>query len=416
MLILFAAALACVDCHKSIVEAYARTPMAITSGPVVAADERGGSVGKLRVVAGEVLHLEFPRGIVDLNFFIGSRRMGRSYAFLHQNHMYQAPIGFYPLRQKWDFAPGYERDVQPDFSRPISADCLFCHATRASLAAGTVNRYERIEHGIQCARCHGESGTHDKLVNPAKLAPRARDSICEQCHLAGEARLEQPGKRLENFRPGQDLADYLEVLIGAPRGLRVNSHSEALALSRCKQPSGDKLWCGMCHNPHARTDANAVCSSCHAKPHQPGNCVGCHMAKSRPSDGGHTVFTNHTIGRGKESRALSSYFGRKLSARNLGIGLAQQAARDHDADALQLAWPLLRQAAQGEPNDPLLHSAIAGLLAASGRKQQAIEYYRLSLKQNPLQPDVLRKLAMLVESDEAARLRSQALEILPVPR
>jgi len=39
------------------------------------------------------------------------------------------------------------------------------------------------------------------MVNPAKLDAARRDSICEQCHLAGEARVEKPGKQLAVFRP-----------------------------------------------------------------------------------------------------------------------------------------------------------------------------------------------------------------------
>lgn len=415
MLILFAAALACVDCHKTIVESYARTPMANTSGPVIAANEAEGSVGPLRITSGKILQLQSPRHLVDLTFFIGSRRMGRSYAFHSEDRLYQAPVGFYPLRQAWDLAPGYEQDAEPDFSRPITAECLYCHATSAQLTAGAVNRYSRVEHGIQCARCHGDATSHNKLVNPAKLAPRARDSVCEQCHLAGQARLPLPGKSMEDFRPGQDLAQYVEVLVDRLRGLQVNGHAEALALSRCKQASGDKLWCGTCHNPHAAANYNKACATCHSKPHQSGDCVGCHMTKSRPRDGGHTVFTNHGIGKGTTPEPLSSYFRGNPSARNLGIALAEKGGRDHDSASLERAWPLLREAAQRAPNDPLLHSTIAGLLAASGHKDQAIKYYRLSLEQNPLQPDVLRKLALLVDKAEATRLRNEASRILPTP-
>jgi len=42
---------------------------------------------------------------------------------------------------------------------------------------------------ITCERCHGPSEKHladpraGTIVNPSKLAPAARDSICEQCHL-----------------------------------------------------------------------------------------------------------------------------------------------------------------------------------------------------------------------------------------
>jgi len=41
------------------------------------------------------------------------------------------------------------------------------------------------------------------IVNPAKLQQAARDSICEQCHLAGEVRIPNPGKSMADFQPGQ---------------------------------------------------------------------------------------------------------------------------------------------------------------------------------------------------------------------
>src|SRR5579864_4074056 len=50
---------------------------------------------------------------------------------------------------------------------------------------------------------------------------------------------------------------------------KVISHSEQLALSRCKQMSGDGMWCGTCHDPHHEpVDAvpyyRSKCLTCHA--------------------------------------------------------------------------------------------------------------------------------------------------------
>jgi hypothetical protein len=198
-MLLFAAALLCVDCHRDLVQRYARTPMANTSGVVRPALESPGKTGPYTITP--TLTLSYPGGKVDLTFFIGSRRMGRSFAFEYDHRLYQAPVGYYANRGVWDLAPGYEHDSAPDLTRPITRDCLYCHATRATLQPGTLNRYEEIMHGVQCGRCHGESANHAKLVNPAKLSGRRRDSVCEQCHLSGEVRLVQPGKRMEDFAP-----------------------------------------------------------------------------------------------------------------------------------------------------------------------------------------------------------------------
>src|SRR6266852_1724788 len=66
-MLLLAAVLACVDCHKDLVERYARTPMANTSGRVRAADESPGKVGRQFTIP--------PGAPTPL-----ARRSGRSYA------------------------------------------------------------------------------------------------------------------------------------------------------------------------------------------------------------------------------------------------------------------------------------------------------------------------------------------------
>jgi hypothetical protein len=411
-MLLLAVALVCVDCHQELVERFSRTPMANTSGVVRAAGESPGRAGPYAITP--ELRLLWPGGRVDLTFFIGSRRMGRSFAFEYKQHLFQAPVGYYANRHAWDLAPGYEHDSAPDLKRPITTDCLYCHATKATLEPGTINRYREIVHGIQCARCHGESADHANLVNPRKLPDRLRNSICEQCHLSGEVRLVQAGKKMQDFVPGADLSDIIEVFTGSTKGVAVNGHAEALAASRCKQVSGDKFWCGTCHNPHHPTASYAaICQTCHTEPHDKSDCVPCHMPTARAFDGGHTVFTDHSIST-HTPRPLASYFGRKPSTRNLGLAYVRLALSRHDSAYLEKAWPLLRAAAANEPRDPVLYYEIANLLAASGRKQQAMYYYRLSISQDPLQPDALLKLAALLgRSPEAVEMREEASRMLP---
>ena len=411
------AVLACADCHGKLAGEYARTPMANTSGPVAAAEEEAGRVGNLYRITPQMT-LQWFGGQVDLTFFVGSRRMGRSYVYARDGYLFQAPVGYYANRKKWDLAPGYEHDRNPDLNRPITADCLACHATGAILAAGSINRYQSIGHGIQCARCHGGASVHEALVNPRKLSARARDSICDQCHLSGVVRLTQPSKRLEDFRPGEDLADYVEVFTGGPnKGIRVNGHSEALAASRCKRESGGKLWCGTCHSPHQRTASYAsVCRSCHQKPHNNADCIECHMPKGKAYDGGHTVFTDHGLSLKPRQQAFASYFGRQPSPRNLGLAYVQIGRDRHDTHYFEQAWPLLRQAAAAHPRDPQLYSTIGALLEADGRKEQAEASYRLSLQHDPAQPEVLDRLAALLGSTgEGRKLREKSAAILPRP-
>src|SRR6185295_16366954 len=99
---------------------------------------------------------------------------------------------------------------------------------------GTQNKYETPpfeEGGVACVRCHGPGEAHIRkmragdaasgasIINPAKLAPEMRDSICAQCHLSGEMRVMKPGRDWTSYQPGARLADSVTVFVragGAP--------------------------------------------------------------------------------------------------------------------------------------------------------------------------------------------------------
>jgi hypothetical protein len=350
--------------------------------------------------------------------------------------LYQAPAGYYANRHGWDAAPGYEHDRIPDLARPVTPECLFCHATGARAVQGTLNRIADTGalRGIGCERCHGDGTAHashplrDNIVNPVRLPAKARDSVCEQCHLAGEVRVPLPGKKPADFRPGEELAAYLQVFVNADTGpgVRVNGHAEALAQSRCRRVSGESLWCGTCHNPHTSTvDFNARCLGCHQQGQcrsasaRGADCIGCHMPKSRASDGGHTVFTDHSIPRNAAHhpdriavRNIRPYFdevqGKEIAERNLGLAYS-------NIGNLEKAWPLLRAAAGVK--DPALYTRIAAMLQIDGRYDQAEAYYRKSLAMDADQFEAVAGLARLLErtgaKSEAAQLRNKAAILCP---
>jgi hypothetical protein len=432
--------ISCWDCHKEIAEQYSRTPMANSSGRVVASAEPEGGVyhpaSRTRYEVArdrDTLRLRWNGGSVSLAFFIGSRRMGRSYAFLEQGHLYQAPVGYYANKGAWDMAPGYALDRHPDFDRPITHECLFCHATGARPDPGTLNRivnWAELQ-GVACERCHGDGAQHgaaprrNNIVNPARLRGPPRSAVCEQCHLAGEARVVMPGKSLHQFQPGQELSDYLDVFVSpVAGGVRVAGHAEALARSRCAQ--AEELWCGTCHNPHRpASDYRQKCLGCHAveqcpsPERQKGDCARCHMPKARAYDGGHTVFTDHSISRKPGTKHesgsdLSPFFDRPLpesvSRRNLGVAYA-------GIGALDKAWPLLRTAVQTKPRDAPLYAQVALLLEADGRADQAIEFYRLALEIDAEQDAALARLGLIMAhrgvATEALRLLRRSLHRNP---
>jgi tetratricopeptide (TPR) repeat protein len=99
------------------------------------------------------------------------------------------------------------------------------------------------------------SSRHEQgeILNPAKLTPARRDAICMQCHLEGSVAIEQPGKHIYDFKPGDDLSDdihYLVLSTERQANPRAVSQFEALAQSMCQQKSGDAFHCTTCHDPH----------------------------------------------------------------------------------------------------------------------------------------------------------------------
>ncbi len=110
----------------------------------------------------------------------------------------------------------------------MSGECLACDSS------GVIDDLQPIS----CEQCHGPSQEHlqrparNNIQNPSRLSAEARDAVCEQCHLAGEARISSP--------TGISIAVY-----DRPReNLRVVSHVEQLALSECAGQSLGQLWCG----------------------------------------------------------------------------------------------------------------------------------------------------------------------------
>src|SRR3954470_1441106 len=98
--------LACRPCHQDIVNRWIASPMGSSFGLVKAATESPGRFSH------PASHTEFriePRdGGLDmlwsgrrqrLDFFIGSRRVGRSFGFSEDGYLYQAPVGYYAGRR-----------------------------------------------------------------------------------------------------------------------------------------------------------------------------------------------------------------------------------------------------------------------------------------------------------------------------
>jgi len=423
----------CAKCHEEIARIYARTPMATSSGVVGDDVAEGGFRHKPSGVSYRIARengavwLEYERrggapdgarlqGRRQLQYFIGSNAAGRSFLSMIDRFLFQAPVTWYAQSRRWDVSPGYEADMEMRFSRPIEANCLYCHASQSQPVFDTQNRYVDppfAQPGVACERCHGPGSLHAQglaaMINPAKLDAARRDSVCAQCHLSGEARVERPGKTLASYRPGALLSDYVSYFVfeeSRKMGLKANSHVENLAQSACKQRSGEQMSCLSCHDPHstpapgARADYfREKCLACHRPESLPANdshtrkadCAGCHMPKSRVVDGGHGVLTDHRIPRVPIDEKAGAAAGRKLvsfpgftsDARMLGLAYAEVALRSNDPFHQREAWLLLSEALPRSETDPELLTRLAFIQEARNETGQALKLYEAALQAEP---------------------------------
>jgi hypothetical protein len=381
--------------------AFSKTRFTIRSGAsgVVQKFERGGASSEQKIA-----------------FVIGSGVHAYGYLVQVGDHLFQSPLSYYSNRHQWDVAPGYEESRSPDFSRPVTLECLLCHAGKPQPIPDTLNRYRTpafAEESISCERCHGPGEAHEKLpavgsiINPAKLEDAARDSICEQCHLAGEVRIPNPGKSMADFQPGQRLEDAYTIYITAQSGggtLKVISHSEQLALSVCAKKSAGKLWCGTCHNPH-ETPAQAAayfrdrCLSCHGatleKSHAaPGrDCVACHMPRLPARDGGHTAFTDHRIRRRPEPGSGDSAESANLVAwrepevrlrdRNLALALIAVGLQNESSREAVRGYRMLSENEKDYLDDPAVLTSLGSVLLRAKQPAEALRRFEKVLLLRP---------------------------------
>jgi hypothetical protein len=345
-------------------------------------------------------------------YVIGSGRHASGYLIQAGDHLFQSPICYYADRHSYDLAPGYERIPDPDFTRPVGDQCLLCHSGGPLHVAGTPNRYRSpvfVSEGISCDRCHASAEEHlrrpvpGSIVNPAKLPPAARDSVCEQCHLAGVARILNPGKTFEDFKPGQPLEETFTVFTpGGPRGFRVISHSEQLAQSMCSRESAGRLWCGTCHDPHPAAPATAAtynsrCRSCHRGPlssTHPADrdCVSCHMTKRQARDGAHTVFTDHRIARRPMASDQATPSDElipwrapdpALQVRNLALAYVEAGVSNRSPAQLVRGYRMLTEVEKTFPDDVPVLRAIGRALLLGKQPSEALRAFERVLSLTP---------------------------------
>jgi predicted CXXCH cytochrome family protein len=466
----------CAGCHREIYEKYERTPMARGSG--AAAD--GMLEGEFLHAPSEIRYRVFSKdgavrmsydrdsepqashedaalhGERELIYFIGSGHRGRTYLYQEENEWFEAPINYYSKSKTWDMAPAFGATKTMPTALPVDSNCLHCHATLVRTALPEArNKYDGppiLEAGIGCSACHGDPSKHlaeqghGAIVNPSKLTATRRDSACLQCHLEGDVAIYRAGKSLAQFRPGDDLADYVVYSVKTSEragGGRATSQYEALLRSACKVASGDKLTCTTCHDPHSSPSAEERvdyfrqrCLSCHtgakmATEHHPEqkNCASCHMPKRVTTDISHEQETDHDIQRRPSTRPAGMRLAEfaeaddlipvgRVSAgdRELGLAYAQLTETGNPKDA-DKALRLLQKAEKSGANDAELHSQLGFIEQMEGDKADARKEYTDSLMEDPYEATALGNLAVLDavsgQTAEAVGLLQRAVDADP---
>ncbi|MEO7142028.1 MAG: tetratricopeptide repeat protein [Bryobacteraceae bacterium] len=461
---------ACAVCHADIYRRYSATGMSRSSGLAGAGEFResfqnavfsdpasGAHYGVTATRDG--YRLEFSRDSSGaavrrmLKWFIGSGRVGRSYLFSIDGFLFQSPVSYYSAPAKWDISPGYRRYSTINLTRPVEPQCLECHAEGLQPVAGTQNGFRDppfLESGVGCERCHGSGKEHivrmrsgrrgaSAIVNPAKLSPARRDSVCEQCHLAGAARIARARPKHDRYEPGALLSDYSAFFVwpGAELpAMRVTSHVERLQQSRCKKASGGKMWCGSCHDPHEEPAPaaraayyRARCEKCHtssgcrqtreARRAANDDCIACHMPKSPVRDAEHAVYTDHSIPRRPlavgatpaAGRLLEPFF--KTPSNDRDLGLAYAVVAGNDPALRRRATELLQAAEVHDAHDLPVLVQLAQLYDDAGDAVRARAIYERVLRADPTQVSAEVNLGTLLigqgRTAEAMRLWRDAL-------
>ena len=360
----------CADCHSEIFQSYQHVSMAKSfydfdpNNSIESFEdnhyfhERSGNHYEMNVVDGMfelTRYKQRPDGtrIIEhrqkAQYIVGSGNHVRTYLYRNDNgEMFQLPVVWYSQDKKWGMAPGYDELDHPDFARPITRHCMFCHNAyptfeEGSDAFGKPHLFpESMPQGIGCQRCHGPGSEHVRIssessddsdplelkairgsiVNSSKLPPQLQDDVCNQCHFQPMSQrtsfIRRFGKNDYGFEPGQALNDFM-VYFEPDRNndladhFEINHHPYRLYQSDCFVKSDGGIRCTHCHNPHSvvpKADRpkhyRTKCFSCHGpedcldleKGRSPqADCVACHMPERRTTDVIHVTMTDHKISR-----------------------------------------------------------------------------------------------------------------------
>lgn len=315
----------CRSCHQEVYDSYAQTAHYRDSRPasldaIKGSFENGNNSfhfnlfmhvdmvkeNKKLVQSARVSGEEIQKASFDI--VIGSGRKGQSYLSWNKNKLYQLPISYYTATQSWCNSPGFPNFAY--FDRPITLNCLECHANAAKTTnpRGEGNEYDRnsVVLGIGCQKCHGSGSEHINyhmknpadsigkfIVNTAGMERQVRLDGCSLCHSG----IRKPLKPPFSFKPGMKLDEFSVANPVSQQADTLDVHGNQyglLAASKCFTASV-QMDCSSCHNVHKEeiNDPKLFsqrCINCHGGEHQKSctvktegiaslqdNCIDCHM-------------------------------------------------------------------------------------------------------------------------------------------
>jgi len=471
----------CRKCHASVYETFKQTGMGRSvsipspddlrelAKPVKIINQKLNQTYSIYARDGKIIHEESEtdsKGRVifsethEIAYTVGAGDVGKSYLVAKGDSLFVSPISYYERIRGWDLSPGYSEGAFHGFTRRVVELCVDCHTGQSQLVAGSHNRFQQPPFRfltVGCERCHGPGATHVRqhteeaalgapideaaidltIVNPRKLRPEIRDDVCAQCHLAGDARVLQPGKNYLDFRPGTSLGDVVAIF-SVPQQIKGNhfvalDQFEQLKLSRCWSASNGKLGCISCHDPHVQLHGDEAtnsfrnrCLTCHATSScraplaqrqassPPDNCISCHMPKQPTENIGHSSVTDHRILRtpseipaALQSASLTSLTelisdtkpsgsgDAQANLRSLALAYSQVAVRFPELGEKGLA--LLEQAAAAFPNDAEVQAAYGSVLrvARPRDEEHAAQAFQKAIDAGSKTAEVRTQLARL---------------------
>ena len=472
----------CSECHEDVAEEYRQHPMGMSNFSIPAAAHNienydgsdcpipGPRRYRVEKNAEGIFHHEILTGtdgniIYDraekIDYVVGSGQQGRSYLTDHGGVMTQSPLTWFVGDAVWNLSPGYHTSRSDLWGRRIGESCLRCHVGLESTEEADSSRYHQPPHResfISCERCHGPGERHVELnqteetaagiINPDDLEPRARDSVCYQCHLSAATVVPRYGCELRDFRPGQKLEDALLIFVqkaSESEGQnRIASQAEQMEMSRCYQASNGAMGCTTCHDPHSRATVDerdmfyrAACVECHqggeescalpvaeqqASP-AAGSCIHCHMPTAPAKRIGHVSLSDHRILRRPTFDAVEAELESNSPSKTKvppidELVIFAEAEESLPQRELDRAYGLLYAAESPRRGDPsLLERARRRFLPRGYENDRNDQEFEAALDQIGDDVPVLRELALVYTMqkrlDRAMACNLRALHLAP---